>query len=607
MASSNHSTTTTADYIVVGGGTSGLVVANRLTEDPNVHVIVLEAGGNHSEDPRVNVPAFFTSLFGSEVDWKYHTVPQPGLKGRTVKEPQGKLLGGSSALNGQAFIAPSQAEINAWEKFGNKGWNWAEVAPYLKKAYTLLPPEDQETLDHLGIDWINEEYRGTSGPVKVSFPGILQNPLCKAWIDTFRGLGKITTGDPFSGNSIGGYSNTATVDPVSKTRSYAGSAYAIPALERPNFHLVTEATASKILFDKTANGVKATGVLASVQGETKTFSAKKEVILAAGVFNTPKLLELSGIGGEELLKKNNIPVVINNPAVGENLQDHLMTGVSFEVADGVMTGDPLMRQEPEALQMAQKLYTEHKAGPFTIGGMQSHAFMPVLDFSDTEGRKLQAELLEKYPPKPEDAEYYDIVRSIIETPEECSAAWFMFLAQANLHEAGTSFVGTQLLPENFASLGCSQSHPFSRGSTHISSADIDAVPVIDPGYFSNPVDLEIMARHVQTLEMLRQSKELSPFFKADGKRNHPDSFNIKDLEGAKKYVLDTALTTYHTCGSASMLPREKGGVVNEKLVVYGTDNLRVVDASIFPLIPRGNIMATVYAVAEKAADLIKGL
>ncbi|KAM3083771.1 hypothetical protein ACMFMG_002114 [Clarireedia jacksonii] len=535
MASSNQ--TTTADYIVVGGGTSGLVVANRLTEDPNVYVLVLEAGGNHTEDLRVNVPAFWTSLMGLEVDWKYHNFPQP----------QGKLLGGSSALNGQAFIALSQADISAWEKFGNKGWNWAGLASYLKKGYILLPSEDQETLDYLGIGWINEEYRRTSGPVKVSFPGILQNPLCKAWIDTFRGSGKITTGS-FSGHSMGGYSNTATVDPVSKTRSYTGSAYAVPAFERPNSHLITKATAFKILSENTASGVKATGVLANVQGEMKTFSAKKEVILAAGVFNIPKLLELSGIGGEELLNKNGIPVIINNLAVGENLQDHLMTGVNFEVADGVITGDPLMRQEPEALQMAQKLYTEHKAGPFTIDGMQSHTFMPVLEFSNTEGRKLQAELLEKYPPKPEDTEYYDVFR------------W-------DRAPAG-----------NFASLGCSQSHPFSRGSAHISSADIDAVPVIDAGYFSNPVDLEIMVRHVQTLETLRQSKELSPFFKPDGKRNHPDSFKIKDLEGAKKYVLDTALMIYYTCGSVSMLPREKGGVVDEKLVVYGTDNLRMVDA-----------------------------
>ncbi|THV55378.1 hypothetical protein BGAL_0009g00280 [Botrytis galanthina] len=148
----------------------------------------------------------------------------PGLGGRTISEPQGKLLGGSSAINCQSFIAPAQAEIDSWAKLGNDGWDWAALSPYYKKFYTLSPPPDSETLEHLGIDWINEDYRGTSGPIQVSFPGVVQNPLCKAWIDSFRGFGKLTTGDPFSGNSTGAYSNAATVDIATKTRSYAGSA-----------------------------------------------------------------------------------------------------------------------------------------------------------------------------------------------------------------------------------------------------------------------------------------------------------------------------------------------------------------------------------------------
>lgn len=121
-------------------------------------------------------------------------MPQKGLGGRSIREPQGKALGGSSAINGQAFVAPAQAEIDGWAKLGNPGWDWAGLAPSYKKSYTLVPPADQATLDHLGIDWINEDYRGTSGPVKVSFPGVIQNPLCKAWIDAFRGLNKATNG-----------------------------------------------------------------------------------------------------------------------------------------------------------------------------------------------------------------------------------------------------------------------------------------------------------------------------------------------------------------------------------------------------------------------------
>ncbi|ROV87577.1 hypothetical protein VMCG_10603 [Cytospora schulzeri] len=577
------------DYIIIGGGTSGLVV------------LVLEAGQDLSADPRVNVPALFTTLMGSDAAWQYQSVPQPGLGGRTIREPQGKALGGSSAINGQSFIAPAQAEIDAWAKLGNPGWDWAGLVPSLKKSYTLIPPPDQATLDHLGIDWINEEYRGTSGPVKVSFPGIKENPLCKAWIDTFRAMNKITTDDPFSGKNIGGYSSHATVDPETKTRSYAGTAYGAPARERPNVRILTGAKTEKILFTETGSGaVKATGVQVLVDGKQETFTPNKEVILAAGAFNTPKLLEISGIGGKALLEKHGIPVVVDNPAVGENLQYHLMTGISYEVVDGVITGDPLMRQEPEAIAQAQKLYFEHKIGPLTMGGIQSHAYMPTPDATG---------LLDRLPgpQRPQDAEQYGLVRTILDDPNGSSAGWFMFLAQANLHEGGKSFVGTQLHPENFASLGCAQSHPFSRGSTHISSADVDAMPEIDPRYFSHPADLEIMARHVQALDQtLRPSAELAPYFKPDGKRNHPDAFNLRDLEGAKKYVLDTATSAYHACGSAAMLPREEGGVVDSKLVVYGTENLRIVDASIFPLIPRGNILSSVYAVAVKAADIIKG-
>ena len=183
------------DYIIIGGGTSGLVVANRLSEDPGARVLVLEAGRDLSADPRVNIPALWTSLIGSEeADWQFRTVPQAALAGREGREPQGRALGESSAINGQAFIAPARADIDAWAALGNPGWDWAALAASYRKSYTLLPPADPATRAHLGVDWIGGEYGGTDGPVKVSYTGVVQNPVCKAWVDAFRSLDKVMSG-----------------------------------------------------------------------------------------------------------------------------------------------------------------------------------------------------------------------------------------------------------------------------------------------------------------------------------------------------------------------------------------------------------------------------
>ncbi|KAK2868032.1 hypothetical protein FQN49_003228 [Arthroderma sp. PD_2] len=605
----------TADYVIIGGGTAGLVIAARLSEDFKKTVIVLEGGKIMTEDPRVNIPALWTTLMGSEADWAFESVPQKKvadlasfdplqaeLNDRAIKEPQGKLLGGSSAVNGQAFIAPSRAGIDAWAKLGNPGWTWEALLPYYRKSYTLHVP-DELTREHLDLGWIDDRVKGVDGPIHVSFTGVAQNPLVKGWIDAFKGLGYSTTADPFSGKSVGAYSNASTVNPDTKTRSHAGVEYGVPASKRPNVRIMTGAIAQKVILQDTAEGVVAKGAEVNVGGETITITANIEVILTAGAFNTPKLLELSGIGDGEILRSFGIPVVVDNPGVGENLQDHLMSGISFEVVEGVVTGDPLIRNEAEATQEAMKMYTEHKAGPMLIGGIQSSAFMPVLEFSNAEGAKRRKELFDTY--LTSDSDHEHAIRAIIDSPDEATCSMFMFLAQANLHENGKSFVGENLLPGNYTSLGLSLAMPFSRGSTHITSSNPEVKPKIDPRFFSHPLDIEIMARSLLDVESLHKRDGLKEFIKPDGKRNHPDAF-LTDLESAKKYLRDTVTTTYHSCGTAAMLPREKGGVVNEKLVVYGTRNLRVCDASIFPLITRGNIMSTVYGVAERAADIIKG-
>lgn len=282
-----------------------------------------------------------------------------------------------------------------------------------------------------------------------------------------------------------------------------------------------------------------------------------------------------------------------------------MTGVSYEAADSIITCDRLMRQEPTAMVQAREMYVKHQASPFTIGGVQSSAFIRV----DVDIKDLSRDALVPSPvPVPVligQKDYNAALSSISNDPNEASANLFVFLAQANLPQGSSSFVGSQLHAENFISLGCSQSHRFSRGATHITSADAIVLPSIDPRCLSYPADLQVMALHLQHLERLHHSEHLAPFFKTGGKRNHPSALHIAELDKAKEYILDTAATTYHSCGTTAMLPKKKGGVVGNRLKVYGTTNMRIIDASIFLLIPRGNIMSSLYAVAERVADIIK--
>lgn len=284
-----------------------------------------------------------------------------------------------------------------------------------------------------------------------------------------------------------------------------------------------------------------------------------------------------------------------------------MTGLSFEVVDGVTTSDALLRQEPEAIGAAMKMYTDELAGPLTIGGVQSSAFMPMLEFDGPEGEKRQTEFFDRFLPTSETSDYHKIVRSIMNHPKETACQMFMFLAQANLHsdpQIADSFIGTELQTGSFLSMGVIQSVPFSRGHTHISSSDPKDEPIIDPKFFSHPLGIEIMARNLLDVERMHSVKPLSEYIKPQGPRNHPEAF-LTDLDSAKKYLRNTATTTFHPCGTAAMLPRDQGGVVDEKLRMYGTSNLRIVDASIFPVIPRSNLMATTYTDAEHAADIIK--
>ncbi|KAI1076640.1 hypothetical protein F5B20DRAFT_593906 [Whalleya microplaca] len=576
------------DFIIIGGGQAGLVVAARLTEDPNTSVLVLEAGHDHTTDPCVRTPASWPSLLGSaDFDWDYRSVPQKGLDGKVIPLSQGKLLGGSSAINGQAFMANSKAAVDSWAEFGNPGWDWQTLAPYYRKFNTLSLPS-ATACDHLRLDYIDDAVRATDGPVQASFPEELGDPLPTAWVDTLTALGYPASGDPFSGKFVGGYINAMSIDPKSRGRS------------------------DSIIFDTPGGIPKAVGIQVRKQGRLITVKAAKEVILAAGVFGSPKLLELSGIGSQERLKKLGISVVVDNPNVGENLQVHPNAGVSFEVVDGVKTLDALSRQEPEAVAAAMQDYVTNKAGPFAVGGNFAGSLLPVQDFVATvDGKATLNKVLDATAidatPGPFSAYHASFVHSLLSKPNKGTGNLFTYAACGNFIPEGTGadIVHKASSTGNFFTICAALLFPLSRGSVHINSANPEDKPTIDPRYLEHPLDLEVLARHLRYIDTIVRTEPLSRYLKPNGRRSNGAPTDLNDLEEAKQYVKKAALSCWHPTSSCAMLPRDRGGVVDPKLGVYGVENLRIVDSSVIPIATRGNPQTTVYAVAERAADLIK--
>ncbi|KAL9022352.1 MAG: hypothetical protein Q9185_000467 [Variospora sp. 1 TL-2023] len=600
------------DYIIIGAGTAGLVVANRLTTDPHVSALVLEAGADRLDDPKITTPGLLTLTYDDpQYDWSFDTVPQDQLYGKSVSHSRGKVVGGSSAINALALIYPPKSSIDAWERLGNEGWNWDAMAPYYRKFHTFNPPS-KETAEALGTAYIDQEIQGKSGPIQSSFPEF-HGPLGKAWPQTFKNLDFPLTSDPLSsgGQATGGFSYLSTVDPHTWERSHAGSAYYTPIKDRPNLCLLTETQVQKIILEKqSAAGVVAKGVsFLDHGGMSRTKMAKREVIVCAGAIHSPQLLELSGIGSAHILRSHGIDLFFDNPYVGENFQDHPMTGMSFEVIDGLPTID--MIRDPQVIQGATEAYQTSRQGPLTAG-FHSVASLPVVEFLTEEGQAELGKLLEQYvqlpfttpaAEPPSLSTQYTILRSLLESPSEGSIIIGMGASQMHFDKSLQKDIYAITEPENYVSFLVALAQPFSRGSVHTTSASISDAPEIDPRYLSHPLDIEILARHMQYIPKIAATEPLASLLKSEGRRL-PDGIDLGSLDSAKEYCKRNIITNNHPCGTCAMIPLEDGGVVDSRLRVHGVKGLRVVDASVFPMIPRGNIQSSVYAVAEKASDLI---
>lgn len=505
---------------------------------------------------------------------------QPGLGGREIVFPQGRMLGGSSALNGLLFSATSKANIDAWEALGNPGWGWSSFSESLARSFTLHGSGEQQG----------------KGPLQLTVPEE-DTEWPRVWKQTLSTLGFATADDAFSGEVSGALVVADSIHPLSKTRSFAGNAYLEPARSRPNLTLWTKAQADRVLFDNADGGAPiATGVQVTRDGATTRVTARKEVILTAGVINSPKLLELSGVGDAKRLQELGIDVVVDSPNVGENLQNHPMCTLSFEIQDkpGFDTLDKLIRQDASAIGAAMAAYGNQK-GPLAKSGTNLVAQLPTPGGS-VEGLTALLKGQDGF-----NRSHESFVRSVLSSSTEATGCYIGIPGYGAITPDGG--MGPPPAGEDsYFTFTVLLAHPLSRGSVHLTDPSSLA---IDPKYLEHPLDLEVMARHVQFAEKITTAEPFASILKPDGKRNPTAPPSFSDLEVTKEYIRNTAAGAHHFTGTCSMMPKEIGGVVDAQLRVYGCRNLRVCDASIIPLTPRTNPQATVYGVAEHAAKIIR--
>jgi choline dehydrogenase len=522
------------DYVIVGAGSAGCVLANRLSADGKNSVLLLEAGPKDT-NLWIHVPLGYGKLFKEKtVNWMYQTEPEPELGGRQVFQPRGKVLGGSSSINGLLYVRGQHEDYDRWRQRGNSGWGYDDVLPYFKKA------ENQQR----GGD----KYHGVGGPLPVSDLGH-PDPLSAAFIDAAAETGLPVNPD-FNGATQEGAGFFQTTTRGGRRASTA-VAYLRPAKSRSNLHVETAALAQRILFA----GRRARAVEYRQGGVLRTASARKEILVSGGAYNSPQLLQLSGVGPAELLKQHGIEVVLDAPGVGNDLQDHLQVRLVTRCAQRVTLNDIL--NHPVRRIMAGARYAAFRTGPLTIAAGTSGAFF-------------------KTNPR-------------LASPD----------VQIHFLPFSTDKMGEKLHSFSGFSASVCQLRPESRGSLRIRSADPTAPPEIRINYLATETDRTAFVEGIKILRRILAAPALK-------------SFVVEEVEPGPKISSDEEIlnfcrqrgsTVYHPTSTCRM-GNDPLAVVDQRLRVRGIEGLRVVDASIMPDLMSGNTNAPTIMIAEKASDMI---
>jgi choline dehydrogenase len=516
------------DYVIVGAGSAGCVLANRLSADGATRVLLLEAGPR-DVNPWIHVPLGYGKLFNvPAVNWMYQSEPEPELNGRRIYTPRGKVLGGSSSINGLVYIRGQPEDFDDWER---PGWSFGELLPYFRKS------EDQAR----GADGLH----GAGGPLAVSDQSE-PHELCDAFIEAAAQAGHPKNAD-FNGERQegAGYFQLTTRN---ARRCSTAVAYLRPAEKRANLKVATGALAARVLFD----GTRATGV-EYLSGERRVQArAAREVILSGGAINTPQLLQLSGVGPAALLKAHGIAVVLDQPDVGEHLQDHFQARMVLKCTRPITLNDDM--QSPWRQLAIGARYLLQKKGPLTFSAGYAGGFWRT---------------------RPE-----------LKRPD----------VQTHFLTFSLDRMGEKLHPFSGFTASICQLRPTSRGFVRIRSADPRESPAIRYNYLSTEEDRRTMVEGMKLLRRIVRQPALAPYVEAE----HAPGETVQSDEDWLAYCRATGSTIYHPSCSAMM-----GKVLDHRLRLRGLAGLRVVDASVMPAVVSGNTNAAVVAIAEKAADLVR--